>query len=303
MPRLNIYLPAEVYELADRARDSANLSEICARAIRDELEAAQSHRAAPALGALLRAPTPLEALLVRHYQLAEALVVEAPPPASERREALGRAAAQYLDRNLVDGAQLAIAGGRQSWCVARNLAPRRLRLEITALGLGQADPQLLHVHANTLTTLLWLLYSPRSTAHLIGAGAASSPWSKPLPKRDDVSYFLIASCAPLDPRAPFARLIGDDALDALIDAGPVGDFAYLFFNEAGELVPGPATAPQAIIPAPCLRALAKRRDARLMLVAGGAEKLAAMRATLTLGLANMLVTDTETAERLLEEVP
>ena len=101
MPRLNIYLPAEVYELADRARDSANLSEICARAIRDELEATQSHRAAPALGALLRAPTPLEALLVQHYQLAEALVVEAPPPASERREALGRAAAQYLDRNLV----------------------------------------------------------------------------------------------------------------------------------------------------------------------------------------------------------
>ena len=40
MPRLNIYLPAEVYELADRARESANLSEICARAIRDELEAA-----------------------------------------------------------------------------------------------------------------------------------------------------------------------------------------------------------------------------------------------------------------------
>jgi DNA-binding transcriptional regulator LsrR (DeoR family) len=303
MPRLNIYLPAEVYQLADRARDSANLSEICARAIRDELEAAQSHRAAPALGALLHAPTPLEALLVRRYQLAEALVVEAPAEESARREALGRAAAQYLDRNLVDGAQLAIAGGRQSWCVARNLAPRRLRLDITALGLGQADPQLLHVHANTLTTLLWLLYSPRSTAHLIGAGPAPAPWSKPLPTRDDVSYFLIASCALLDPRAPFARLIGDDALDALAAAGPVGDFAYLFFNEAGELVPGPATAPQAIIPAPSLRALAKRRDARLMLVAGGAEKLAAMRATLTLGLANMVVTDAETAERLLEEVP
>jgi DNA-binding transcriptional regulator LsrR (DeoR family) len=303
MPRLNIYLPAEVYELADRARDSANLSEICARAIRDELEAAVSHRAAPALATLLRAPTPLEAKLVRRYRLAEALVVEAARAESERREALGRAAAQYLDRNLVDGAELAIAGGRQSWCVARNLSPRRLRLEITALGLGQADPQLLHVHANTLTTLLWLLYSPRSTAHLIGAGAAPSPWAKPPPMRDDATYFLIASCAPLDPRAPFARLIGDGALKALTAAGAVGDFAYLFFDAAGKIVPGPATAPQAIIPAPSLRALAKRPDARLMLVAGGVEKFAAMRATLRLGLANMVVTDTETAERLLEEVP
>jgi DNA-binding transcriptional regulator LsrR (DeoR family) len=303
MPRLNIYLPAEVYALADRARDSANLSEICARAIRDELEAVQSHRAAPSLGALLRAPTPLEARLVGRFGLAEAVIVEAPQAQSERREALGRAAAQYLDRNLIDGAQLAIAGGRQSWCVARNLSPRRLRLEITALGVGRADPQLLHVHANTLTTLLWLLYSPRSTAHLIGAGAGVSPWSQPLPKHDEVSYFLVASCAPLDPRTPFARLIGEDALDALTAAGAVGDFAYLFFDAGAKIVPGPATAPQAIIPAPALSALARRRDVRLMLVAGGAEKLAAMRATLTLGLANMVVTDTETAERLLEEVP
>ena len=300
MPRLNIYLPAEVYELANRARDSANLSEICARAIRDELEAAASHRVAPSLGTLLRVPTPLEARLARRFGLAEALIVDTAADENAAREALGRAAAQYLDRHLVDGAQLAIAGGRQSWCVARNLAPRRLRLDITALGFGQADPQLLHVHANTLTTLLWLFYSPRSTAHLIGAGAAPSPWSVPLPKSDEVSYFLVASCAPLDRRAPFARLIGDEAVDSLIGDGAVGDFAYLFFDRAGKLVPGPATAPQAVISAPSLRALAKRADARLLLVAGGAEKLAMMRATLKLGLANMVVTDIETAECLLE---
>jgi DNA-binding transcriptional regulator LsrR (DeoR family) len=300
MPRLNIYLPAEVYELADRARDSANLSEICARAIRDELEAAQSHRAAPSLNALLRAPTPLEAALARRFGLAEAVIIEAPAEESARREALGRAAAQYLDRNLVDGAQLAVAGGRQSWCVARNLAPRRLRLDITALGVGQADPQLLHVHANTLTTLMWLLYSPRSTAHLIGAGATALPWSAPMAKRDEVSYFLLASCATFNRRAPFAHLLGEAAVDALTAAGTVGDFAYLFFDAAGKLVPGPAAAPQSVIPASSLRALAKRADARIMLVAGGAEKLAAMRHTLSLGLTNMVVTDTETAERLLE---
>jgi len=301
MPRLNIYLPADVYELADRWREKANLSEICARAIRDELEAVAAHRTAPSLATLLRAPTPLEARLVRRFHLAEALVVEAPAEESERRETLGRAAAQYLDRNLGDGAELAIAGGRQSWCVARNLSPRRLRLAITALGYNQADPHLLHVHANTLTTLLWLLYSPRSVAHLIGAGAAPAPWSGPLPRREDVSYFLVASCAPLDRRAPFARLLGEDAVTALIARGAVGDFAYLFFDAAGKIVPGPESAPQSIIPAPRLRALAQRDDARLMLVAGGEEKLAAMRQTLRLGLANMVITDTETAERLLEE--
>ena len=118
--------------------------------------------------------------------------------------------------------------------------------------------------------------------------------------RDEVSYFLVTSCAPLDRRAPFARLIGDDAVESLIGDGAVGDFAYLFFNETGKLVPGPATAPQSVISAPSLRALAKRGDARIMLVAGGAEKLAAMRHTLKLGLANMVVTDIETAERLLE---
>ena len=90
-------------------------------------------------------------------------------------------------------------------------------------------------------------------------------------------------------------------MTALIARGALGDFAYLFFDAAGKIVPGPESAPQSIIPAPRLRALAQRDDARLMLVAGGEEKLAAMRQTLRLGLANMVITDTETAERLLEE--
>jgi DNA-binding transcriptional regulator LsrR (DeoR family) len=299
MPRLNIYLPSDVYELADKWRGSANLSEICARAIRDELDAAEGQRAALTLLSAFRPASPLEAALAERFSLAEALVVETPAGHAELREALGQAAAAYLDRNIADGAHLAIAGGRQSWCVVRNLAPRRVRAEITALGLHQADPQLLHVHPNTLTTLLWLLYSPRSTAHLVGADTVS-PWSETLPPRETVRYFVVASCAPFDRRSRLAALLGQPAIDALGARGVVGDFAYLFFDRDGEIVPVPAAVPQSIIPAPALRDLARREDARILLVAGGDEKRDAMRRTLALGVCNMLVTDRDTAEHLLE---
>lgn len=298
MPRLNIYLPDDVYELASRWREHANLSEICAHAIRDEFQAANSHRSAPAILDALRPPAPLETDLVDRYGLAEVLVTEAPSEPLQLRETLGQRTARYLDQRICDGSILAMAGGRQTWCVVRNLSPRRVRVTITALGFQQTDPRLLHVHPNTLTTLLWLLYSPRSEAHLVGASSTQWPWSGVLPERDYVSYFVVASCSQFAPHSQFASLLGAEATAELGHQSVIGDFAYAFFSSR-RLVPTSFVLPNSTIAPTLLRALSQRGDTRVMMVAGGSDKLTSIRMALKLGLCNCLITDTETAHSLL----
>ena len=90
MARLNISLPEDVYALAVKWRRRVNLSEICARALRSELEAAESHRSAQALFSALRSPSPLERTLALRYKLSEVVVPEMTPDTTDVRAALDR---------------------------------------------------------------------------------------------------------------------------------------------------------------------------------------------------------------------
>jgi DNA-binding transcriptional regulator LsrR (DeoR family) len=300
MPRLNIYLPDDVYKLAGRWRDSANLSEICARAIKDELDAAEAHRSAASLFRVLRSKPRSEEQLVEAYGLAEAIVVESNPEPTAIRDAIGRGAAAYLDQNISEGSQIALAGGRQMWCVVRSLSPRHVRTTITALGMHHADPVLLHAHPNTLATLVWLLYSPRSEAHIVGTTSAQDVWAGELPSKPYPSYFVISSCSSFDEHSSFAQLLGADARSALIEKGALGDFGYIFIDRQGKEIQFPLSAPNLRLPAELLRELSSRPDARTLLVAGGEQKMEMIRATLEAKLCNTLITDQDTASRLLE---
>jgi deoxyribonucleoside regulator len=300
MPRVNIYLPNDIYELTSRWRSAANLSEICARAIRDEFEAADAHRAPLKLLDAVAPPSDMERALTRKYGLAESIIVEPPENPMHAREQLGLAAADYLDRTVSDGSMIGIAGGRQTWCLVRALRPRRVRATITALGVGSADPKLLHAHPNTLATLLWLAYSPRSEAHVVGSRTAAATWNTDLPTRDHPSYFLFASCSELDPTAPFANVLGEKAVASLIDQRAFADFAYIYMTVDGQLVDLPLDHPHTIVSAPNLHRLSKRSDVRVVLIATGVGKVPSMRLTLASQLCNMVMTDKNTAINLLE---
>lgn len=300
MPRVNIYLPNDVYELTSQWRGSANLSEICVRAIRDEFEAADTHRAPLRLIEAMAAPTPLERALADKFALAEVIIIQAPNDAAQAREQLGLAAASYLDRMISDGACIGLAGGRQIWCMVRALRPRRVRATVTAIGLGYADPKLLHAHPNTLVTLAWLAYSPRSEAHVVGA-TGGKLWIDDLPTREHPTYFIFGSCAQFDPTSPFAQLLGQDAVNQLIARTAFADFAYAFMDENGRPINVNLQEPQTIAPAGALQGLSKRADARVVLVAAGEAKLRPINLTLSSQLCNMLITDERTARALVGE--
>jgi DNA-binding transcriptional regulator LsrR (DeoR family) len=242
----------------------------------------------------------LEETLTKTYGLAEVTVVETGSEPMEVRDALGRAAAAFLDKSVCDGSMIALAGGRQMWCMVRNLSPRRVKTSITALGMHHADPVLLHVHPNTLVTLLWLLYSPRSEAHVIAGTPPTTNWMGDLPHRGYPSYFVISSCAQFYETSLFAQLLGDDAKRSLRQANVLGDFAYIFFDRNGKEIDIPLPSVNARLPGAVLRSLSERSDARIVLVAGGAEKHEAMRVLLQTKLCNTVITDVESAKELLK---
>src|SRR5713226_8814782 len=205
MARLNISIPADLAPLVSKWRRKINLSEICAAALRSELAAVESHRSALPLLRKLRRPTGLEQELAERFHLQESWVMtEEVKDEHQIREGLGALAAEYLNRNRTHGSVLALGGGRQSWCVAEHMSPRQLEVDIVALGYRQADPHLINAHPNTLITILWLLFSPKARAWLIGSnlkelfGSASA-------NGDDTRYFVVGSCAPFEKDSSLAR--------------------------------------------------------------------------------------------------
>jgi DNA-binding transcriptional regulator LsrR (DeoR family) len=299
MGRLNVSLPDDVAPLVSKWRRKVNLSEICAQALRAELAAVESHRSAAALLSKIHRPaSPLEQRLAEQYGLAD-VRVSGDPVEHEAglRESLGGAAAEYLSEKLAAGAVLAIAGGRQSWCVVQHLGPRPLEISIVALGYRQNDPHVLHAHANTLTTLLWLLFSPRAVARLIG-GDPEEILSPSLPVQPEPKYFVVASCAPFFAGGPLARLLGEESTSALLAKGAVCDFAYNFFDKHGRLVPVAIPGDQSVLSVGSLSTLSRRPDGRVVLVGGGLQKVGAIRLALEARLCNTFITDTTTARNL-----
>jgi DNA-binding transcriptional regulator LsrR (DeoR family) len=213
------------------------------------------------------------------------------------RESLGCLAAEYLSQQLGAGAVLAIAGGRQSWCIVQHLAPRPLDISIVPLGYRHSDPHVLHAHANTLTTLLWLLFSPRAVARLVG-GDPEEVLNASLPAQPQPNYFVVASCAPFAAGGPLAKLLGDEITSTLLAKNVASDFAYNFFDTRGRLVPVAIPEDQSILSADCLSVLSRRPDARVVLVAGGRQKVGAIRFALEAKLCNTLITDMATGREL-----
>ena len=301
MARLNISIPDDLYDLTLKWRSRINLSEVCARVLRQELEALEFYRNVGELFSVLRPPSSLENELAGSYGLCEALVTDASRSNGDEREILGEIAAKYFNRYLCDESLLAIGGGRQMWCVVRNLHPRQLKVTITGLGIGQNDPRILHAHSNTLTTLLWLLFGPRAEAQIVGREDldVNSIWRSDLPTANYPKYFVVGSCGPFDGNCHLARLLEQQATKYLLSRNVCGDFLYQYFNEEGELVPPPPLKHQSVLSADLLRGLSKRADSRIILVAGGSEKLKTIRFTLAARLCNVLITDSDTARNLL----
>ena len=251
----------------------------------------------------------LEGALEERFGLREAVVADATED-RERTARLGAAAAGFLQRALTPGAVVGLTWGTTLREMVKAVAPRRTEGVTVVQTLGGVGPPLAEAHAADL---------PRRLAAALGAdlrllqapGVVASAEARAV-LSDDPQIRLALDALPAmtvafvgigsietNPVLGGGALAGEVALPDTLDAelevgGAVGDVALRFFDAAGRPVPTSLDDRLLGVDLATLRAVEC-----VVGVAGGAEKVGAIRAALVGGLVDVLVTDDATAQALL----
>jgi DNA-binding transcriptional regulator LsrR (DeoR family) len=255
--------------------------------------------------------TELETALRERFNLPEAIVVEC----SEDREGaimarIGEAAAHLLEVTLSEGEIIGVSSWSQTiFKMVENIHPQKsaqAKYIVQTLG-GMGDPSV-QTHATQLTTRL---------ARLTGAepkllpvqGVTSSREAKLLMMADpfvretielfgaiSVAIVGIGAVEPSELLARSGNIFSSRELADLADAGAVGDISLRFFDGKGRPVKTPLDERVIGI---SLDELAKVE--RVIALAGGEKKTAAIAGALRIGVIDTLVTDKFSAQRLIDQ--
>lgn len=250
----------------------------------------------------------LEAALRSKYGIAEAVVVEC----SEDRDGaimarIGEAAAHIVEATLQPNEIIGVSSWSETILkMVENIHPMKTgkaKHVVQTLG-GMGDPTV-QVHANQLTTRLAKLTG--AEAHLLSApGVAQSREAKLVLLgdtylRETMELFekvtlSIIGIGPIEPSSMLAKsgnVFSTRELEAVKDAGGVGDIGLRFFDVDGQPVKMPLD--ERVI-GMTLDDLSKID--RVIALAGGQSKTLAIHGALKSGVIDLLVTDKFTAERL-----
>jgi DNA-binding transcriptional regulator LsrR (DeoR family) len=254
--------------------------------------------------------TDLEEALETKYALAEAVIVDVQGTEQDIAAALGSAGASYLEATMTGGQRVGISSWSQTLLsVVDRMHPLRLAGADSVVqlvgGLGASGVQ---AEGNRLLTEL---------ARLIGATPIFVPAPGLVGKksiRDSLLNDMAMESVAAEWRRLTMALVGIGSLppspllrasgnavdpadqDKLLAAGAVGDVCQRYFDRAGTLIRSELDERVVGIDADTLRRIPHRVG-----IAGGQSKRAAIHAALTGGWVNVLLTDTSTAEALLDE--
>lgn len=250
----------------------------------------------------------LEEGLRKQFNLTEAIVVEC----TEDREGaimarIGEAAAHFLEATLQKDEIVGVSSWSETILrMVDNIHPMKAgwakNVVQTMGGMGNPTVQ---THANQLTTRLAKLTG--AEAHLLSApGVAPSKEAKLVLVgdtfvRETMGYFgkitlSIVGIGAIEPSSMLARsgnVFSSRELSEIHEAGGVGDISLRFFNAEGKPVKTPLD--DRVI-GMTLEEMSKVD--RVIALAGGQSKTAAIRAALRTGVIDLLVTDKFTAKRL-----
>ena len=251
-----------------------------------------------------------ESRLEERFGLLEALVVEAGPGDSKSQvsRAVGGAAAGYVTRAISSRSTIGMCWGDTLRHMAAGLAPQRYpeaRVVQIIGGIGQPDAE---VHATelcrsmsrSLGCRLTLLPVPGIVADRRTREALLSDVhvQRAVEAFDELDIAFVGIGAPTRDSVTMrdGSIISRAELDGLLRKGAVGDIALRYYDVNGECIESDINSRIIGMTLEQIKQVPK-----VVGVSGGPDKVAAIRAALRGRLINVLITDSVTAEELLEQ--
>lgn len=254
--------------------------------------------------------TDLESQLEERYGLLDVLAIEVSQPESYQQTAreLGAAAAAYLNRIVTDGDTIGLTWGLTLASMVENLKPEKKKnITVTQLvgGLGEPDAEthateLVRRLAIMLEANLQLIPAPGIVRNIeLAQYLRIEPYvAQVLEQLNQVNLAFVGIGA-LNRGSLLMRderIISWVEVQPLIEKGAVGDIGLHFYDQKGNVLP--SEIEKRLIGA---KADIYRRIDRVVGVAGGRDKYLSILGGVRGKLINTLITDVETAQRLLQE--
>ncbi|AHK20034.1 sugar-binding transcriptional regulator [Yersinia similis] len=250
----------------------------------------------------------IESRIQKHYGIDQAIVVDITDDASpaQIKQAIGSAAAHYMQTSIRPNDMVGIS----SWsstirAMVDNLHPLNIKTSGVIQLLGGVGPNgnvqatlLTQSLANILNCPAYLLPAQsieRSTedrARLISSGEVADVVNKFA--EVDLALVGVGVLEPSQLLKNSGNYYHEEMLKLLAERGAVGDLCLHYFDAAGNAVLSDEEDPVIGMSLPQLRACP-----RVVALAGGIEKSAAIRGALTGNYIDVLITDRLTAETLL----
>lgn len=254
--------------------------------------------------------TRLERSLEEKYGLLDVLAIDVSQPDSYPQTAreLGAAAAGYLSRIVADGDTIGLTWGLTLASMVENLKPEKKKnITVTQLvgGLGEPDAE---THATELARRLAIMLE--ATLQLIPApgivkNIELAQYLRIEPyvaqvldqlKQVNLAFVGIGALNQGSLLMQDERIITWEEVQPLIEKGAVGDIGLHFYDRLGNVLP--SEIEKRLIGA---KVSNYHQIDRVVGVAGGKDKYLSILGGVRGRLINTLITDFETAQRLLEE--
>jgi deoxyribonucleoside regulator len=264
-----------------------------------------------------------ERLKARFDWLRDVVVISYADDLAFLRRMLGKAASQYFEASVPEGATVALGGGDTMYEMVMALPSEERNVFLVPTAIIDSGPVLTHIDPTVLLTILWVRSGRKSgQAHF----ATGLPLNKPLSrqklkeeyeefckrkavqevlakmKRVDFMFTSLgclktdADYEKLSPR-PHKYMLENLRLTeaSIIKEGAIGDINYSFFDESGRTTPDWNIFPSLGVDR--VKEMVKANKG--VVVATGIYKLASLRAALRGKLFNILITDEMAAKEIL----
>ncbi len=261
----------------------------------------------------------LELELLSKYDLKEVRIVSSADDPGATLVEMGKQGAALFEELVASGSRIGVSSGRTLFELVSRIPEKSRNISVYPLNvIHESSTRVTGVSANTSATILWFRSRPTAVAHRVelffpdGVRGPAPQFVRQM-QQDPSIRNVRAALDDLDIYLLGAGEVGQESRFWTLQARSgsqiayehrcpiVGDVAFNALTEQGEYVATDAEEMLFHVDLEQLKKSAKSHDKSVVLIAGGMNKSKIIRAAIKARLCNMLVTDSDVAEYLIDE--